>query len=83
MLIALILGMIGIVRVLIGNDRQFLLDSSALREVVMTIPKKQAPELKNSRKSTQQRKIRLQQVILAVIGIIVIVSMVLALAMNY
>jgi hypothetical protein len=49
----------------------------------MTKPKKQAPELKNSRKSTQQRKIRLQQVILAVIGIIVIVSMVLALAMNY
>lgn len=45
--------------------------------------KKQAPGLKNSRKSDQQKKARLQQIILAVIGIIVIISMVLALAMNY
>jgi hypothetical protein len=49
----------------------------------MAKTKKQAPGLKNSRKSTRQTKARLQQVILAVIGIIVIVSMVLALAMNY
>jgi len=44
---------------------------------------KQATELKKSRKSTQQKKVRLQQIILAVIGIVVIVSMVLALVMNY
>jgi hypothetical protein len=49
----------------------------------MSKTKKQAPGLKDSRKSAQQRKVRLQQVILAVIGIIVIISMVLALAMNY
>lgn len=49
----------------------------------MTKNKTQASGLKNSRKSVQQRKIRLQQVILAVIGIVVIISMVLALAMNY
>ncbi len=49
----------------------------------MTKQKTQAPGLKNLRKSAQQRKIRLQQVILAVIGIVVIISMVLALAMKY
>jgi hypothetical protein len=49
----------------------------------MSKPRKQAPEVKKPRKLAQQKKTRLQQVILAVIGIIVIISMVLALAMNY
>lgn len=73
----------GFVRALIGIDRLFLLNSPKLREVDMSKIKKQAPGLKNSRKSDQQKKARLQQIILAVIGIIVIISMVLALAMNY
>lgn len=49
----------------------------------MSKSKKQAQELKKSRKSTQQNKVRLQQIILAVIGIVVIISMVLALAMQF
>ena len=49
----------------------------------MAKTKKQATGMKNSRKSTQQNKARLQQIILAVIGIIVIISLVLALAMSY
>jgi hypothetical protein len=49
----------------------------------MSKSKKQAPEAKNSRRVAQQKKVSLQQIILAVIGIIVIISMVLALAMNY
>jgi hypothetical protein len=49
----------------------------------MSKTKKQATGSNNSRKSTQKNKARLQQIILAVIGIIVIVSMVLALAMSY
>jgi len=49
----------------------------------MTRTKKQAVQGKTPRRSTQQSKARLQQIILAVIGIIVIISMVLALAMNY
>ena len=49
----------------------------------MTKTKKQAAQGKNPRKSPQQSKARLQQIVLAVIGIIVIISMVLALAMNY
>jgi hypothetical protein len=49
----------------------------------MSKSKKQTPAAKNSRKIAQQKKARLQQIILAVIGIIVIISMVLALAMNY
>lgn len=49
----------------------------------MSKSNKQTPAAKNSRKLAQQKKARLQQVILAVIGIIVIISMVLALAMNY
>jgi len=44
----------------------------------MSKSKKQAPEAKNSRRVAQQKKVRLQQIILAVIGIIVIISMVLA-----
>lgn len=49
----------------------------------MSKSKKQAVELKKSRKSTHQKKVRLQQIILAVIGIVLIVSMVLALAMKF
>jgi len=49
----------------------------------MTKSNKQATELKKSRKSTQQKKVRLQQIILAVIGIVVIISMVLALATKF
>ncbi len=49
----------------------------------MTKTKKQAAQGKTPRNSTRQSKARLQQIILAVIGIIVIISMVLALAMNY
>lgn len=75
--------MIGFVRVLIEIDRVLLLNLCTLREVDMSKTKKQATGSNNSRKSTQKNKARLQQIILAVIGIIVIVSMVLALAMSY
>lgn len=38
---------------------------------------------KKPRTSAQQKKIRLQQIVMAVIGIVVILAMVLALVMNY
>jgi hypothetical protein len=49
----------------------------------MAKPNKQVAGSKKSRISPSQRKLRLQQIILAVIGIVVIISMVLALTMNY
>ena len=46
--------------------------------------KEQKPNSGVKKKLTpQQRKIRLQQVIMAVIGIVVILAMILALAVNY
>lgn len=38
---------------------------------------------KKTRISAQQKKIRLQQIVMAIVGIIVILAMVLALVMNY
>lgn len=38
---------------------------------------------KKPRISAQQKKIRLQQIVMATIGIVVILAMVLALVMNY
>jgi hypothetical protein len=49
----------------------------------MAKPNKSVSGSKKSGMSARQRKIRLQQIILAVIGIVVIISMVLALTMNY
>lgn len=49
----------------------------------MAKPNKQVAGSIKSRISPSQRKLRLQQIILAVIGIVVIISMVLALTMNY
>jgi len=49
----------------------------------MAKPNKQVAGSKKTGMSASQRKVRLQQIILAVIGIVVIISMVLALTMNY
>lgn len=49
----------------------------------MTKPNQKDTGSKKPRSSTQRRNNRLQQIVLAVIGIVVIISMVLALAMNY
>jgi len=49
----------------------------------MAKPNKQVTGSKKTRMSPSQRKVRLQQIILAVIGIVVIISMILALTMNY
>lgn len=49
----------------------------------MAKPSKQASAPKRTRMSSSQRKVRAQQIILAVIGIVVIISMVLALTMKY
>jgi len=38
---------------------------------------------KQTKMTSSQRKVRTQQIILAVIGIVVIISMILALTMNY
>ncbi len=44
---------------------------------------KQANASKRTKTSSSQRKVRAQQIILAVIGIVVIISMILALTLNY
>jgi hypothetical protein len=49
----------------------------------MAKPNKKDAGLNKSRPSNSQKKARLQQILLAVIGIILIISMVMALAMNY
>ncbi len=49
----------------------------------MAQSKKKNDGTKKPRVSSQQKKIRLQQIGMAVIGIIVILAMVLALTMNY
>lgn len=49
----------------------------------MAKPNKLAGAPKKSKMSASQRKVRSQQIILAVIGIVVIISMVLALTMKY
>ena len=49
----------------------------------MAKPNKQTSAPKKSKLSPSQRKVRSQQIILAVIGIVVIISMVLALTMKY
>ena len=48
----------------------------------MAKPNKKDAEARNSRSSSSTKKARAQQILLDVIGIIVIVSMVLALAMK-
>jgi hypothetical protein len=49
----------------------------------MAKPNKQASAPKRTKMSPSQRKVRGQQIILAVIGIVVIISMILALTMKY
>ncbi len=49
----------------------------------MAKPNKQAGAPKRMKLSSSQRKVRAQQIILAVIGIVVIISMILALTMKY
>lgn len=49
----------------------------------MAKPNKKDAGSSKSRPSNSQKKARLQQILLAVIGIILIISMVMALAMNY
>ena len=49
----------------------------------MASPPKKNGGVNKARVSTQQKKIRRQQVFMAVIGIVVILAMVMALMMNY
>jgi t-SNARE complex subunit (syntaxin) len=49
----------------------------------MAKPNKQTGAQKRSKMTSSQRKMRAQQIILAVIGIVVIISMILALTMKF
>ncbi|HNW14617.1 MAG TPA: hypothetical protein PKZ26_04315 [Anaerolineaceae bacterium] len=49
----------------------------------MAKPNKQTGAQKRSKITISQRKMRAQQIILAVIGIVVIISMILALTMKF
>lgn len=75
--------MIGFARVLIGFDWGKNLNLHSKCEILMTKTNKKTVETKKSKGSARQRKARVQQVLLAVIGIVVILSMVLALTLNF
>ena len=79
-----IINMIVFVRPMIGFDRFAQLDSTHhVRKVMARKDDRSNARDSQKRVSSQQKKLRLQQIFMAVVGIILALTMVLALVANY